>query len=568
MEQRWRSIGVILRTLRTRARRGACSESVTPEPGWLHSSCANTLKSITRPFLICPHYKSKGVLRLRLISTSNHNPGLPLGTMSSLAGRGEKYEYSRQLGSSGESGLRLLFQGSMPAHLLPLRTWLPSERVSCLICAGLAAALAVAGLAGATQFWRVLPFQDQWEMVRFYQSWSQGTATIWDLAVAHNEHRILLTRLVFLADFTQFHGSLAFAYAALVVLQLGLAFAVGLAIAQGRHAAERAAIIAVAAAFLVSPVQLANLVQPFQSAIASVCLFAMVASYAVARMADRSPTNKRPTFLVIAVVAMLLSAYSMANGLAAAILATMLAILLPLRRRDKIAMVVACGLIVAVYLWGFSAPDGGKEYRANLNTFQGVTAFIGFALAILGSVAVRFGVTVSIVVGAAGVLIWTVLGAYFIASRPRGGEQRDPNTTTLLALATFAIATAAMVAFGRTNMGIEQALSMRFGTFSIVFWVALAGVAWRLDGTLAPTARWWKPATASASVALLIMSYSAWTTLSPEIASHAALIDVVTEELRRGRFQPDHVSSVYPFPDAIRPATDFLRTNRLSIFAN
>jgi hypothetical protein len=52
IEHRWRSMGVILRTFRTSARRGACSETDTPDPGWLHSSCANALKSITQ---LTPH---------------------------------------------------------------------------------------------------------------------------------------------------------------------------------------------------------------------------------------------------------------------------------------------------------------------------------------------------------------------------------------------------------------------------------------------------------------------------------------------------------------------------------
>lgn len=109
---------------------------------------------------------------------------------------------------------------------------LPSQRIVYLICAAIALGIATVGLAAAIQFWRVLPYFDQWEMVQFYRNWSQGTSTICDLVAPHNEHRILLTRLLFLVDFTQFRGDTAFVYGALVVLQLGLALAIGLVIAR------------------------------------------------------------------------------------------------------------------------------------------------------------------------------------------------------------------------------------------------------------------------------------------------------------------------------------------------
>ena len=250
----------------------------------------------------------------------------------------------------------------------------------------------------------------------------------------------------------------------------------------------------------------------------------------------------------------------MANGVAAAALAAALTILLPIGLPSKVVMAGTCGLVVASYLGGF--------HSVLLHVPHSVGNFLEFAATFLGSVGQYFGVTFSTAIGAAGVLIWAGLGLSFVACRPPQGKHYDTSTLTLLTLAGFAIATAAMTAVGRSHMGVEQALSMRYGTFAVVFWVAVLGAAWRFADIVGAWHQWLKPATATVCVTLLVFSYLTWTTLSPQSASHAVMIDLVAQELRAGRFDPDHVTSIYPVPEAIRPAAEFLRANRLSIFAD
>src|SRR6478672_6849834 len=58
------------------------------------------------------------------------------------------------------------------------------------IAAAVASGLAAYGILFAAQFWRVLPFSDQWEAVAFYRTWTSTGFSFSALIGQHNEHRI------------------------------------------------------------------------------------------------------------------------------------------------------------------------------------------------------------------------------------------------------------------------------------------------------------------------------------------------------------------------------------------
>ena len=49
---------------------------------------------------------------------------------------------------------------------------------------------------------------------------------------------------------------------------------------------------------------------------------------------------------------------------------------------------------------------------------------------------------------------------------------------------------------------------------------------------------------------------------------YAAATDVLSAELRAGRIVPEHLTRIYPKPEAIVPLIELLRARRLSIFAD
>jgi hypothetical protein len=133
-------------------------------------------------------------------------------------------------------------------------------------------------------------------------------------------------------------------------------------------------------------------------------------------------------------------------------------------------------------------------------------------------------------------------------------------------LATLAIATAAMTALGRAGMGAHQGLSSRYATWSVLFWVSLAGVVWRLAHASGRPGL--KIATVGVTAWLLGLSYLSGRYFLDHARNNAAVIDMVTSEVRSGRFVPEHLLRIVPGGDAIRPYIEFLRAHGLSIFAD
>src|SRR5207302_1547223 len=78
------------------------------------------------------------------------------------------------------------------------------------------------GIALAAQFWRVLPFMDQWEIVGLLQRHIERGLTLNEYLGFHNEHRPTLAKLLFLLDYELFRGTSILTTAAVVIFNLGL----------------------------------------------------------------------------------------------------------------------------------------------------------------------------------------------------------------------------------------------------------------------------------------------------------------------------------------------------------
>jgi hypothetical protein len=103
----------------------------------------------------------------------------------------------------------------------------------------------------------------------------------------HNEHRLPLTRLGFLIDSAFFQARWTFVFPLLLIAHVALAAALGLVATQGRRIGERALTAAIGVAFMVSPLQIENLVQPFHLQWAACGLFSLAALWWTAQLQDR-----------------------------------------------------------------------------------------------------------------------------------------------------------------------------------------------------------------------------------------------------------------------------------------
>jgi len=443
----------------------------------------------------------------------------------------------------------------------PART-IPATRV-CVALATVVALAAIAyGVAFAAQFWRVLPYYDQWAVVATYRRLAEGTGSLLDLLAPHNEHRLPFTKLAFVVDFAVFRGRLVLVQPLLIVGQLGLGVAVGLVASRGYGAQARLLAAVAGAAWLVAPVQIDNLVDPFLLQWGACGLLALASFYWTAQLAEPMPDG-RATRIALAAAAVALAPFSSANGLAVPPLAVFMAFVLPVPRAARIALTAAAALSVAGFFVGYAPPPSDPAYRPVLSSPEGLLAFARYVAAFLGSIDQHHPDN-AIAVGAAGLAAYVALvGVLLLALR---SKRIDPSTAALAMLATMAVATAVMTGLGRAGAGPLQAMSWRYVTWSVLFWASLLGCGWRQAAAAGHTI----PAVANLVIAAILVgvSYFPGRFIAIREKERAAAIDSLTAELRAGHLVPEHLSSVYPGSMSIVPLVEFLRARRLSIFAD
>ena len=400
--------------------------------------------------------------------------------------------------------------------------------------------------------------------MQLYRAWSEGTAGFWDFLAPHYEHRIPFTRLMFLIDFHYFRGRLAFAHVTNLVSYAALGATLGWVASRGASQwAERALLVAAAVAFSLAPVQVFNLVYPFQLQMSLVCLSALAAFFATARLAAPTTSGRHAAYTALAAGAAILSTYSSANGVAATAMTVALAWALTIGLSARLVITAAAAAALASFFYGFHIhPVTVPQMHPLPQTGEALVSYLGFMCALLGSIAQQRGIDAAVYLGLAGLAVWAAIAVWSLVLWRR--RALDTALTTLMALATFAVATALMIAMARGLNGVQQALLTRYGTFSVVFFVSLLGSAWQLAGA----ARYWplKVLIAGIGANLLVASYRVPLELHVLIG-RVADVDRVVVDLRAGRQDTEPVRKFLLDPEALRPAVEFLRARRLSFFA-
>lgn len=421
------------------------------------------------------------------------------------------------------------------------------------------AAFAIYEALFAIQLWRAIPYADHWHGVIVYRAWKSGGLSPFQFAVQyllgpHAEHRVLPTQFAILLDFSLFRGQAIFVQVLLLLAHAALGGALGLLATRGQNFALRLCAAVTGTTLLLSPQQIENLTLPFHLGWAMSGLLAVGAFFWTACLVDTG--RWRWTLLLSASVATTLCVYTLANGLViAAIIIVMAAIL----RVGGVARVILMAVSVAAiggFFIGYQLPPPHASYHASLSSFDGIGRFVIFVLADLGNIAGAFGIACSALLGAFGVIAWAATALSMWRQHQKGSI--DPAVWTLLAIATASIGTAAMTAFGRAGFEPISALTPRYATWSLLFWLGLVGIAWRslsLNNCVAARA-----VLVSFIVALIGSSFVSgqpWLTYAKDLAGR---LDNQTQRLRNGE-------DIVPL-GATSDLIAFLRQERLSIFAS
>lgn len=331
-----------------------------------------------------------------------------------------------------------------------------------------------------------VPRWDQWDFAPFLARAAAGELGWRDFWAPHNEHRIALPRLAMLAA-ARLSGWNLLWEARLNLALGGFLFLLYAGILR-RGGGPSGAALALTSVLAFSVAQWENWFLGWQMQIfmnliaAAACLWIL--------------SGARGALPIVAAAALAVSAaLSFANGL---LLAPMGAALLYLRglHRGAACWLAGGAAFSALYVHGLAFGGGGEAPGA------WTALHLAYPLAYIGGPVWPYEPVGAVILGALGLAAWLWRLHALHAAAP---SQPDPQRIFWAALGAYALGSACLTAFARGEDGLEQALSARYVTIALVFWISLIGL-WRLPGGI-PSAR--IPAFKAAATALALAACAA-----------------------------------------------------------
>ncbi|VXC06076.1 conserved membrane hypothetical protein [Pseudomonas sp. 8AS] len=327
-------------------------------------------------------------------------------------------------------------------------------------------------ISGGYHGYSPVPFMDEWGgSLDFYIRSSSGDPAIW--WAQHNEHRVVLSRLLFWMDFAWFGGSV-WLLLAINYLLVALGCVVFWNIWREREIPGFRFVGFFLVAWLFSWSQKENLVWAFQSQFILAQLLPLVAFYYLHKcVAEESKANR---YFALAILFGVLSVGSMTNGVLALPLMAVLAALMGLGWRRSGFLLLLAVLAAGAYFYDFVRPPNHGSLAKTLSEdplglIQYVLVYVGGPFYPIAKKLVGHGLVALHATQTAGLFL--VLSALaFLVQELRKRER----STLQLALLTFILyigGTALGTGGGRLLFGINQALSSRYMTPALMAWAAL-----------------------------------------------------------------------------------------------
>jgi hypothetical protein len=414
------------------------------------------------------------------------------------------------------------------------------------------AVLAVSTVVAVAAAYSAVPFQDQWATIWWWREIQRNGLTFSYLVSQHNEHRILLPRLVFLADLKWFRGSNVLNLVTIAAIQAaGVLLFLRAGFRRGGLAVLGAAL---AASLIVSLAQWENFFWGFQVQAVAVAAAGAWAIYLYSLAADQP--DRRVRRLAAAVVLLAVATYSMANGLLAGAAMVLAGAVARRDLRGTLVMLAATLVLAALYLWGYQPVAQHSPASAAL---QDPAGFTGYVLAYLGNIWALGIWSLAMAEGLVGVVLTAAMTV--LVFRDRG---RDPVQAAMFGIVLFMGMTAGATALGRLSLGIEMSLSSRYATGSCYFWAAQA-MFWSLH------VQAWRPvfrtALGAALLAGMLGLFAVQRVHGPGLREAHGRMVAGAAAMRAGATDEAALRLLYPEPSRVAEFTPFLKAQRLSIFA-
>ncbi|WP_153013305.1 hypothetical protein [Aquitalea pelogenes] len=343
-----------------------------------------------------------------------------------------------------------------------------------VVASGVVAALMIVfAIVGGVRNYSAIPYWDMWGgVVGFLLKVKEGDHSIW--WSLFNEHRIVLARIVFYIDSKFFNGLNYFS----VFVNYVLVALTGVVLVLFMNALNYREVVGCRKYYififtLISWVflwvQSENLHWAFQSQFIFAQMLPLVGLYALAKSIDIDDCK----YFVFAFIFGVFSVGAMANGVLC--FPVMFAYVLIFRSGLlKVgSLLFASVFFPLIYFYDFHVPEGHGHVISSLIGMP--RQYLCYVLMYLGSPFHYllgkgvFGNQAAILFGAFFVVLWS-----YLLLKEFTKSTRSPYVMALLFFVGYIIATAIGTAGGRVVFGVEQALSSRYTTPSIMAWAALA----------------------------------------------------------------------------------------------
>jgi hypothetical protein len=326
----------------------------------------------------------------------------------------------------------------------------------------------ILAIIGCIKGYSPVPYSDMWSAVESILQIDSGNKSAW--WAQHNEHRIIISRLLFWLDFKLFAGKFIF----LSVTHYLLAGAIFLCLAlfareafsdkSQKDSCFKIQIIILLLSF--SWMQKGNFVWTFQSQFFFAQIFPLFSFYAL----YQHYKNEKISWFFLAIISATLSLGSMANGVIVPALLAILSLLLRQKLWKSFLLSSFAYVSLLLFFNGYQAAEGHVFLRDSL--FRDPFGFTRFLLDYLGGPFFYLsgkGLRPLATIGGIALIAGATHHLFLALKNPK----KSALNFSLLMFLLYIGATAIAVTDGRLDFGYKQATTGRYMTGSLAAWSVL-----------------------------------------------------------------------------------------------
>jgi hypothetical protein len=322
-----------------------------------------------------------------------------------------------------------------------------------------------------------IPSRDEWVIALLLDKYYHGTLTWYDLFVQHNEHRLFFPYLIMIPTAIFSKWDVRYWIIFNVIFGLGIFIALfwqTLSTAKIIRNDKILWLLPLQSVLVFSLRQYDSWLMGFQIIVFMSVLCTIGSIFVLARL------SLRPTSFIVAVFLGFVGSFSFANGMLIWPIGFFILLLNHIGKNAKkiylIAWILISASVVLLYLYNYQKP---AHHPSLLFAVKNPLHFFGFVFSFLASPFISTKSILAPLTGLSGAIV-----LFYAAVRLwQAGSTRIHIALPYLALGLYSILNAIIIAVGRGQWGIREALNSKYVTHAIFFWIALTVVLFLVFNT-------------------------------------------------------------------------------------